>query len=70
MGKAQYDSYRLIGEANTKTKQDTADVKHGKVLGSAVDDGTNSEPETSNNHAPLPTNAGIQQVRYQTSHRT
>lgn len=64
------DAYRLVSESNTKTKQDTAQVEHGKVLGCAVDDSTNSEPESGDDHAPLSTNASVQQVGYQTGNGT
>ena len=55
-------AYRLVSETNTKTKEDTADVKHGQVLGTGIDGSTNSEPESSDYHAPFPANTSIQDM--------
>lgn len=37
----------LVGKADASTKADTADDKHGKVLGKGTQDGTNAEGSSS-----------------------
>ena len=60
-------AHRLVGETHTKTKENTANVEHGQVAGSSIDGSSNGKPETSNDHAPLASNAGIQDVGHESS---
>lgn len=63
-------TYRLVGKTDTKTQKDTSNVQHSQVSCTSVDGSTDSEPETGNHHAPLATQASIQEVRGQTSNGT
>ena len=64
------ETHRLVGKSDTKSKEDAANVQHRKVLGCGIDDSSNKESCSGNDHAPLATQPCIQQVRNKSSNST